>query len=429
VNAQVSDDLEDVGGFRIEKLKRLLGFCWEAIALRLRHGSMDLYYVPAPAKKSAILRDWIVMLLVRPWFRRTIFHWHAFGLGHWATGTTEYPAGSGGNAEKLSTCQRALAGKPAVGSPKGDMSGSEGGKTEKLKEEGPQSVESRVTGVESLVASGEWRVTVESYTAHAEIRPPKLFGRAEGLARWLTRWLLGGADVSMVLTEYNRQDAEFLRPKRIAVVPNGIPDPCPDFEETVLPVRRKRVEEGFPGPLRLLFLGHCMEAKGLLTAVRILAEYRNQTGREACLTVAGKFPSGEERAKFDSLVAELGVADAVKYIGFADEHAKRELFLETDLLLFPTQYPYETFGLVVIEAMAFGVPALVSSWRGVPELLPPGSLPPCDTCCPSEAAKLLLAVPELDNFSVYREWFASNFSLKAFIGSVRKAVLADVRTE
>jgi glycosyltransferase involved in cell wall biosynthesis len=233
----------------------------------------------------------------------------------------------------------------------------------------------------------------------------------------------------MVLTEYNRQDAEFLRPKRIAVVPNGIPDPCPDFEETVLPVRRKRVEEGFPGPLRLLFLGHCMEAKGLLTAVRILAEYRNQTGREACVTVAGKFPSGEERAKFDSLVAELGVADAVKNIGFADEHAKRELFLETDLLLFPTQYPYETFGLVVIEAMAFGVPALVSSWRGVPELLPPGSLPPCDTCCPSEAAKLLLAVPELDNFSVYREWFASNFSLKAFIGSVRKAVLADVRTE
>jgi glycosyltransferase involved in cell wall biosynthesis len=145
--------------------------------------------------------------------------------------------------------------------------------------------------------------------------------------------------------------------------------------------------------------------------------------------VAGKFPSGEERAKFDSLLAELGVADAVNYVGFADEQAKRELLLETDLLLFPTEYATETFGLVVIEAMAFGVPALVSSWRGIPELLPPGSLPPCDTCRASEVAKLLLAVPGLANFSVYREWFASNFSLEAFIGSVREAVLADVRTE
>jgi glycosyltransferase involved in cell wall biosynthesis len=427
VDARVSDDLEDVGGFRPEKLLRLLKFCLQAIRLRFRHGPMDFYYVPAPAKKSAILRDWIVMLLVRPWFRRTIFHWHAFGLGHWATGATEYPAGRGENAEKLSTCQRALAGQPAASSPKGDMSGSEGGKTEKLKEKGPQSAKGRETEVERCSRTRE-RLDGEK-SAHVEIRPPRLFGRAEGLARWLTRWLLGGADVSMVLTEYNRRDADFLRPKRTAVVPNGIPDPCPDFVEHVLPVRRKRAESGYPGPVRLLFLGHCMESKGLLTSVRILAEYRNQTGREACLTVAGKFPSGEERAKFDSLLAELGVADAVNYVGFADEHAKRELFLETDLLLFPTQYPNETFGLVVIEAMAFGVPALVSSWRGIPELLPPGSLPPCDTRLPSEAAKLLLAVPELDNFSVSREWFASNFSLEAFISSVREAVLADVRTE
>jgi hypothetical protein len=53
---------------------------------------------------------------------------------------------------------------------------------------------------------------------------------------------------------------------------------------------------------------------------------------------------------------------------------------------------------------------------------------PCDECHLCEAAKLLLALPELDNLSVYREWVASNFSLEAFIGSVRKAVLADVRT-
>jgi len=57
------------------------------------------------------------------------------------------------------------------------------------------------------------------------------------------------------------------------------------------------------------------------------------------------------------------VADRVQAIGFADQERKRDLFIQTDILLFPTEYPTETFGLVVVEAMAFGVPALVSMAR------------------------------------------------------------------
>jgi len=41
--------------------------------------------------------------------------------------------GLGGKAETLTTGERALSGEPAAGSPQGDMSGSEGGNTEKLK--------------------------------------------------------------------------------------------------------------------------------------------------------------------------------------------------------------------------------------------------------------------------------------------------------
>jgi hypothetical protein len=51
---------------------------------------------------------------------------------------------------------------------------------------------------------------------------------------------------AMVLTEYNPRDAELLNPRKIEIVPNGIPDPCPDFEEAILPVRRKRMGEGYP---------------------------------------------------------------------------------------------------------------------------------------------------------------------------------------
>ena len=41
------------------------------------------YYVPAPGKAVALYRDWLVMLLCRPFFKRIILHWHAAGLAKW----------------------------------------------------------------------------------------------------------------------------------------------------------------------------------------------------------------------------------------------------------------------------------------------------------------------------------------------------------
>ena len=35
----------------------------------------------APGKRAALYRDWVVMVLCRPFFRQVIHHWHAVGLG------------------------------------------------------------------------------------------------------------------------------------------------------------------------------------------------------------------------------------------------------------------------------------------------------------------------------------------------------------
>ena len=57
----------------------------------MRHGPMAFYYVPAPAKQSAILRDWVVIALCRPLFPELILHWHAFGLGEWVAAGNDWP--------------------------------------------------------------------------------------------------------------------------------------------------------------------------------------------------------------------------------------------------------------------------------------------------------------------------------------------------
>jgi len=83
VNPRLSRDSRDIGRWRPGKLVHLLAACLRAWAFRFRHGSACFYYVPAPGKRGALLRDLIVMLLCRPLFPRLILHWHAAGLGEW----------------------------------------------------------------------------------------------------------------------------------------------------------------------------------------------------------------------------------------------------------------------------------------------------------------------------------------------------------
>ena len=83
VNPRLSRDTTDIGRLRPGKIFALLAACGRAIRVRARHGPMFFYYVPAPGKRAALYRDWLVMLLCRPFFRGLVLHWHAAGLGSW----------------------------------------------------------------------------------------------------------------------------------------------------------------------------------------------------------------------------------------------------------------------------------------------------------------------------------------------------------
>ena len=60
----------------------------------------------------------------------------------------------------------------------------------------------------------------------------------------------------------------------------------------------------------------------------------------------------------------------VTYAGFVFGPAKQRILTESDCFCFPTYYYAESFGLVLVEAMAFGLPVITTRWRSIPELLP-----------------------------------------------------------
>lgn len=88
VNARFSRDLADVGEFQGAKMLLILWFCLQAVWIRFRHGVPYLYYVPAPGKSVALYRDWLIMLLCRPFFKKVALHWHAAGLAKWLETST-----------------------------------------------------------------------------------------------------------------------------------------------------------------------------------------------------------------------------------------------------------------------------------------------------------------------------------------------------
>jgi glycosyltransferase involved in cell wall biosynthesis len=355
VNARVSKELEDIGDFRLNKLFLLLAYCVQAVWCRFRYGVTTLYYIPAPGKHSALYRDWLVMFLCRPFFKRVILHWHAAGLAKWL----------------------------------------------------------------------ETTVRIRS--------------------RALTFNRMKNADLSIVLSKYNRADAEKLFPRRIRVVSNGIPDPCPNFDREILPQRKARLAArtklaagetltaveleqagGDPRCFRVLYLAHCTREKGLFDCVngvlwanQRLAENRSPISIE--VRVAGNFVSLEEKAEFERISATPEGQRSIRYLGFVSAAQKDAALREADLFCFPTYYQNENQPVNLIEAMAFGLPIITTRWRSLPELLPHGYRGLVEICSPGQIADALLAGLMDETAESFRETFLRHFTLEQYLAGLADA--------
>ena len=220
--------------------------------------------------------------------------------------------------------------------------------------------------------------------------------QASGLAEWLVRdgfswerWvaqqLLSFPDLSITLAASLSVDALYFRSRQACVVPNGILDPCPAFEDTVRPHRlarlarrREMLKAKTASPAngeryRVVFLAHCTHEKGLFNALQAITRANQQLEAEMFtlrmhLTVAGAFVDEREQQEFERWQSTHN--DEVNYAGFLDADAKAKLLFESDCLCFPTFYSAEAQPVSVIEAMAFGLTVVATAWRGIPELLP-----------------------------------------------------------
>jgi UDP-glucose:(heptosyl)LPS alpha-1,3-glucosyltransferase len=72
-------------------------------------------------------------------------------------------------------------------------------------------------------------------------------------------------------------------------------------------------------------------------------------------------------ARYESLARRLGVHDRVKFLGFRAD--PRDAYFAADFLIHPTFY--DPCSLVVLEALACGLPVVTTQYNGASELLTP----------------------------------------------------------
>jgi phosphatidyl-myo-inositol dimannoside synthase len=140
----------------------------------------------------------------------------------------------------------------------------------------------------------------------------------------------------------------------VTVVPNGVDT------ELFRPVPRAPSE-----PIRLLSVSRVVPRKNIPVLIAAVNALAREGERRFKLTIAGTGPSENEVER----LANDSVGD-VRFLGFVDEAQKRELLGDADL--FVQLSTREGLSIATLEAMASGVPCMVSDLPGVREPIDPG---------------------------------------------------------
>ncbi len=273
-----------------------------------------------------------------------------------------------------------------------------------------------------------------------------LENRAYPWERWISQRLLGGADLSIIQSRANDLGLKVLAARAETIVTCGIPDPAANFvaqielrrrarfaarakllRQETLGAAERQAAGGDPETVQLLFLALCTRTKGLFDTLEAVARLRQELAAEnsplrVCLTVAGKFWRESERAEFDLRCQQADLKGVVTYAGFVQGETKRRLFLEADVFCFPTYYESESFGLVLAEAMAFGVPAATTRWRGIPDLFPAGYPGLAEPQAPAQVAAAIRALLQTESGLGLRAWFLQHHEVARYVERMRAAL-------
>lgn len=149
-----------------------------------------------------------------------------------------------------------------------------------------------------------------------------------------------------------------------------------------------------PGARLLATVGTLVAHKGQETVLRALTHVRDACPDVVLLLVGEDKDEGRYRQRLEVLVAQLGMGEAVRFLGLRDDVP--QVLRACTALVQPSEH--ESFGLVAVEAMAAGLPVVAGDVGGFREVVADGEtgrlVPPGDPAALAESLIDLLTHPE-----------------------------------
>lgn len=264
VRMAFSQSIEEIGAPSLRKALHLVSVIARILVQRIVWRPHALYYPPAGASRTPILRDIAILVAVRWMFRATIFHFHACGV----------------------SAQR------------------------------------------------------------------------DRLPRWLRLWFdlaYRRPDLALHVSDGYPPDGAALGARLNRVVPNGIPDHAtPPAPRAPIPI--------------LLNVGIQSDEKGTPVLLDACERLRAR-GRAFRLVLAGRAHPADFAQRLRDEIRERGLESCVEWRGEVTGEARAALYAGSDVFCFPSRHPTESFGLVLVEAMQFGLPVVAARHRAAPGIL------------------------------------------------------------
>lgn len=178
--------------------------------------------------------------------------------------------------------------------------------------------------------------------------------------RWIERWILANAAAAHFTSERERCQAELTVPGIRSVV---IPNPVATLTGDEKP-RTEALLSTYPelvGKRVVLFLSRVDPIKGLDLLLNGFGKIRARHP-DAALLLAGNGDEGFA-ARLREQARQLGIQGDVIWAGFLEGEEKRAAFASADVFVLPSYS--ENFGVAAVEAMASGLPVIVSDQVGI----------------------------------------------------------------
>jgi glycosyltransferase involved in cell wall biosynthesis len=184
--------------------------------------------------------------------------------------------------------------------------------------------------------------------------------------RFLYKFVFKDSEV-ILLSKLLYEDVKaFVPESAVRICHNGIPD---IFSESALNEVPKTGND-LPKTPEILFLSNLIETKGVYILLEACAILKSKGINFHCTFIGGE--GDITTSDFTKKVTLLDLNKEVQYKGKKYGDEKIKAFADADIFVFPTYYAKECLPLVILEAMAAGLPVISTFEGGIPDIINDG---------------------------------------------------------